>query len=93
VPNGSVLAGDGKARAIQTNALKKAGMLPGMADLILFDRRVRRVGFIEVKSKTGTISPAQEAFANLATGTWALPYAVVRSVDDTRAALHEWGWR
>ena len=93
VPNGSVLAGDGKARAIQSNALKKAGVLPGFADLILFDRRVRRVGFLEVKAEGGKLSPAQEAFADLATGVWSLPYAVVRSVADTRAALNEWGWR
>lgn len=92
VPNGAVLAGDGKARAIQSNALKKAGVLPGMADLILFDRRARRVGFIEVKSAKGTVSEAQERFADLA-AVWGWPYAVVRSVDDTQAALDQWGWR
>ena len=42
--NGAVLAGDKVARAKQINKLKKAGMVPGAADLILFDRRfVRRV--------------------------------------------------
>ncbi|MBA3670272.1 MAG: hypothetical protein H0W71_09485 [Sphingomonas sp.] len=93
VPNGTHLAGDGKARAMQSNALKKAGVMPGFADLIVIDRRVRRVGFIEVKARKGTISLAQDAFADLATGVWCLPYAVVRSVDDTAAALAEWGWR
>jgi hypothetical protein len=93
VPNGSVLAGDGRARAIQSNALKKAGVLPGFADLILFDRRVRRVGFLEVKAAKGRVSPAQEQFGKLATGVWGLPYAVVRSVEDTQSVLNEWGWR
>lgn len=92
VPNGTHLAGDARARAMQSNALKKAGVLPGMADLILFDRRVRRVGFIEVKSKTGKVSEAQERFAELA-AKWGWPYAVVRSTDDARAALSAWGWR
>lgn len=93
VPNGTVLAGDKAARARQSNALKRAGVLPGFADLILFDRRVRRVGFMEVKAKKGSISPAQERFADLATNVWCLPYAVVRSADDAKSALNEWGWR
>lgn len=93
VPNGSVLAGDKVARAKQMAKLKKTGLMPGFADLILFDRRVRRVSFLEVKSKNGTVSPAQEAFAALATGVWGFPYAVVRSVEDVAAVLREWGWR
>lgn len=94
VPNGTHLAGDRVARAKQSNALKKAGVLPGMADLILFDRRfIRRVGFLEVKSDKGRLSPAQEAFAELCEGIWHLPYAVVRSVADANAALIQWGWR
>lgn len=91
--NGAVLAGDRVARAKQVAKLKKAGMVAGAADLILFDRRVRRVGFIEVKAAAGRVSPAQETFAQLATGVWGWPYAVVRSVDDAKAVLHEWGWR
>jgi hypothetical protein len=47
--NGAVLAGDKVARAKQIAKLKKAGMVTGAADLILFDRRVRRVAFFEVK--------------------------------------------
>jgi hypothetical protein len=92
VPNGTVLAGDKVARAKQSNALKRAGVLPGFADLILFDRRARRVGFIEVKAKKGVVSPAQERFADQA-AAWGWPYAVVRSVNETQAALSEWGWR
>lgn len=91
--NGAVLAGDKVARAKQIAKLKKAGMVAGAADLILFDRRCRRVGFLEVKRPGEYQSPNQKAFAELATGVWNWPYAVVRSVEDTQAVLHEWGWR
>lgn len=93
VPNGSVLAGDKKARAIQSNALKRAGMLPGMADLILFDRRARRVAFMEVKAAKGTLTASQERFIAEYVPLWGWPCAVVRSVEDATAALNEWGWR
>jgi hypothetical protein len=91
--NGAVLAGDKVARAKQINKLKKAGMIPGAADLILFDRRVRRVGFIEVKRPGTYQSPQQKAFSDMATGVWGWPYAVVRSIEDTKQALDQWGWR
>jgi hypothetical protein len=92
--NGAVLAGDKVARAKQMNKLKAAGMIPGAADLILFDRRfVRRVGFMEVKRESGRVSPVQIAFGELACNVWGLPYAVVRSIDDVAETLHEWGWR
>jgi hypothetical protein len=93
VPNGSVLAGDARARAIQSNALKKAGVMPGFPDLILFDRRAHRVGFLEVKSAKGRVQPSQEQFAKQYAPAWGWPYAVIKSVDDARSALNEWGWR
>lgn len=93
VPNGTHLAGDKIARAKQSNALKRAGVMPGFPDLILFDRRARRVGFFEIKSATGRTSPAQQRVADTITGVWQWPYAVVRSVEDARDALGEWGWR
>lgn len=88
VPNGSHLAGDAKARAMQMNALKRAGVMPGFPDLILFDRRVRRCGFLEVKAKAGRVTPAQQKFASEYPSAWGWPYAVVRSVEDTQAVLH-----
>lgn len=91
--NGAVLAGDKVARAKQVGKLKRAGMVPGASDLILFDRRVRRVGFIEVKRPGTYQSPAQKTFEEMATGVWGWPYAVVRSVDDAKQALDQWGWR
>lgn len=93
VPNGAHLAGDAIARAKQSNALKRAGVLPGFPDLICFDRRARRVCFLEVKAAKGRLSPAQKAFAEQYASAWGWPYAVVRSVEDVTAALSEWGWR
>lgn len=91
--NGAVLAGDKVARAKQINRLKKLGMVPGAADLILFDRRVRRVAFLEIKRPGSYQSPEQKQFEQLVTGVWGWPYAVARSVEDTQAALDQWGWR
>jgi hypothetical protein len=91
--NGAVLAGDKVARAKQINKLKRAGMVPGASDLILFDRKVRRVGFLEVKRPGTYQSPQQKSFEQTATGVWGWPYAVCRSVEDTAEALHQWGWR
>jgi hypothetical protein len=91
--NGAVLAGDKEARAKQVNRLKKLGMIPGAADLILFDRRARRCGFFEIKREGQYQKPDQKAFQQLASGVWGWPYAVVRSIEDAQETLHEWGWR
>lgn len=93
VPNGSVLAGDARARAMQSNALKKSGMRPGFADLILIKRSDDRalVGFFEVKREGAKMSAEQEAFRDQCED-WRLPFAVVRSVDDATETLTEWGW-
>lgn len=92
--NGAVLAGDRIARAKQIAKLKRAGMVNGAADLILFDRRfVRRVAFVEVKAEGGRQSPAQKDFEDHAVCCWGIPYAICRSVEDVIATLAEWGWR
>lgn len=93
VPNGSVLAGDIKARSIQANALKKAGVRPGFADLLLIQRTQdgSRVGFMEVKRRGGKLTPEQLTFADQCFD-WRIPFAVVRSVDDAQSALKDWGW-
>ncbi len=92
-PNGSVLAGDGRARAIQSAALKKAGVRPGFPDLILIKRSSEgsQVGFFEVKREGEKLRPEQEAFRDLCED-WIIPFAVVRSVDDAKQSLSEWGW-
>lgn len=52
IPNGSVLAGDIRARAMQVNALKRAGMRPCVPDLVLAVPRGRWHGlYIEMKRK------------------------------------------
>ena len=50
VPNGSVLAGDQKQRAIQMASLKRDGLTPGFPDLIVFGNG-GLIGFIEVKTE------------------------------------------
>jgi len=93
VPNGSVLAGDAKARAMQSNALKRAGMRPGFPDLILIRRTMdgHAVGMFETKREGGKLSPEQQAFRDQCED-WQMPYAVVRSVADAQMALRIWGW-
>jgi VRR-NUC domain len=91
VPNGSVLAGDGAARAKQSNALKRAGVLPGFPDLILFSR-AGGIGFVEVKRVGGKVrSPAQ-----IECRDWLIelghPYAEVHSVDEMADTLNAWRW-
>lgn len=64
------------------------GVHPGFADLIILCER--RVLFLELKSKTGRLSPDQVTFraAALEQGHgWSL----VRSLDDALSALSEWG--
>ncbi len=93
VPNGSVLAGDAKARAMQSNSLKRTGMTPGFPDLILIKPSsiVAQVAFMEIKREGEKLRPEQEAFRDLCED-WRLGFAVVRSVEDARETLIEWGW-
>ncbi|MFQ5439681.1 MAG: VRR-NUC domain-containing protein [Paracoccaceae bacterium] len=65
------------------------GVHPGFADLmVLCDARVL---FLELKSRKGKLSPAQEAFRDAVTAQghgWAL----VRSLDDALGALADHGF-
>lgn len=92
-PNGAHLAGNSTARFKQSAALKADGSQPGFADLLLIKPSPggTRVAFLEVKSRTGKLSPQQKAFATLCEN-WKMPHAVVRSVDDCANCLKEWGW-
>lgn len=90
VPNGAVLAGDAKARAIQSNALKRAGAVWGFPDLIAIAPK-GRIGFIEVKCRGEKLSPKQEDVHE-----WLLvlghKVAVCRSVEDVQEAFKLWGF-
>lgn len=90
VPNGANLAGSQKQRAIQMQNLKGDGLVVGFPDLIVMADQ-GRVGFMEVKTSKGKQSESQ-----IAVQSWmerdGHKYSVVRSVDESRAALCEWGW-
>lgn len=61
IPNGSVLAGDKKQRAIQMNKLKAEGFKPGVSDLFLMIARHGYHGlFIEMKNEGKTKSSVTE---------------------------------
>ena len=68
--------------------LKKMGLTPGVSDIIIGCRG--KMYAVEVKTKTGVQSPRQELFESWCKAC-EVPYRVVRSVDDTRAALSSWG--
>lgn len=82
IPNGARRTASGRA----ANAVP--GLTPGVDDLAIVG--CGRIWFVEVKSKRGRVSEAQEAWHAwcAANGT---PYCVARSVDDVRVALAHWG--
>lgn len=90
VPNGAVLAGDARARCQQMNALKKAGLKLGFPDLITFSRK-GQIGFIEVKSEGGRLSPEQKSCHE-----WLIvlghKVSVCRCIEDVEETLELWGW-
>jgi hypothetical protein len=67
---------------------KLLGMVAGVPDLVL--SYGGRAFFLEVKSPAGRLRPAQKEFLDRAQASGAKA-AVVRSVDDVRAALAAWG--
>ena len=86
-------ANDGKRSIASAMRLKRLGMVAGDPDLRIWKPSFEGplVGFLEVKSATGTLTPAQrEEIALLKADGF--PVAVVRSVDEALAALREWGW-
>jgi len=75
-------------RFARVNALKKRGMTPGVADLVLV--KDGKAYFMEVKTPAGRISDAQRQFMSNAAGAGAR-YVVVRSYDQAVAVLKQWG--
>lgn len=90
IPNGAVLAGDARARGMQMNALKRAGLMLGFPDLLLF-RKDGSIAFIEVKSEGGRVSREQKSCHAWLTGL-GHKVSVCRSIDDVAETLEAWGW-
>lgn len=67
VPNGQILRGDEKARAIQMTSMKLEGFRNGVPDLILLVGRGPYRGWLgEMKTRTGIVSPEQREFIRYA---------------------------
>lgn len=88
--NGAHLAGGKEARFRQINAMKADRMRPGFPDLTVLGTN-GRVGFLEVKTPKGAVQDSQRRMHEQL-GVLGHLTAIVRSVDDTRVALREWGW-
>lgn len=96
LPKGSIvhhaaneIAAGGRAGHVRQAILVGMGVHPGFADLLVLSQG--RVLFLEVKSRTGRLRPAQEAFRDEVTRQ-GFAWALVRSVDDVLAALREHGF-
>lgn len=86
VPNG------GKRSKTEAAIMKGLGVRAGVPDIAVLwvcNKGQPHVGFIEVKSGDGRLSPAQEEFRD-----WCalaeVPWVLARSVADVQAALKEW---
>ena len=88
--NGAVLAGDGRARAIQMNTLKALGLTPGYPDLIVYGPDAR-IGHIECKIEGEKQEPKQIEVEAWLTA-WGHKYAVCRSLADVDETFSKWGW-
>lgn len=68
--------------------LKRMGVYPGVADLLCLWRG--GIGFIEVKTKTGTLSSAQKKFKGIC--HWlGIRYEVARTVKEAHDIVKRWG--
>lgn len=83
-----VTSGDRSARSRQA-ILQGMGVHRGFSDLIVLSGG--RVLFLEVKSRTGRLTPAQSDFRD-AVRDQGFAWALVRSVDDALGALAEHGF-
>jgi len=87
------IANQGKRSPRFGSELKRMGMLPGVADIVVFWEGGYaigpRVGWIELKSEDGRASPAQENFAKRVVHI-GHRYALCRSVDEVLNYLDMW---
>lgn len=96
LPKGSIvhhvaneIASGGRAGHVRQAILVGMGVHPGFADLVVLSQG--KVMFLEVKSSTGRLRPAQEAFRDAVTEQ-GFGWALVRSVDDALGALRAHGF-
>ncbi len=80
----------GRTMKTQQAIRKALGAWPGFPDLVVIAEG--RLMLMEVKSATGRLSEAQEAFRDLMLGQ-GVPWALVRSVDDALGALRDHGFK
>lgn len=73
----------------EAGEFKRMGVLPGVPDLAILTPDAK-LHFLEIKAAKGSLSPAQRAFLAFCKAA-GVNHAVVRSVDETRAALALWG--
>lgn len=91
VPNGAVLAGNAKQRAIQMNSLKGNGLCVGFPDLLVYGGG-RKIGHIEIKLEGEKQSKTQKEVQGWL-DDMGHQYAVCRSLLDVTETLEEWGWQ
>jgi hypothetical protein len=92
-PNGSQLAGDARARAMQMAALKKDGVSPGFPDLTVIDQRAPRIGLVEVKREGKTELDPDQVFWRDECARIGIPWALANDPAGAPAVLKAWGWR
>lgn len=90
VPNGAHVAGGEMERIRKVAAMKADGLMPGVPDLTVITK-TGKVAFLEVKTPTGSVSNNQKHLHRVLKDRGA-KVAIVRSIDDTKAALLEWGY-
>lgn len=72
----------------QAAKAKAEGMMSGVPDIVIC-RPTGLVAFLEVKKEGGYLSASQREFRDWC-GSYAVPFAVVRSIDDVRETLAQW---
>jgi hypothetical protein len=80
---------EGKRSKREAGIAKAMGQRAGFADVMIL--YCREVYFIEFKSPTGRQSASQKDFQIAAAIAGFPNYAIARSIDDTVAALRQWG--
>jgi hypothetical protein len=81
-------ANGGKRNKFEAANLKRQGVRAGVADLCVM-LPGGKVGFIEIKTERGRLSPLQRAFADLCK-SHGFPHCIARSIDDAITAVRAW---